>query len=135
VTGAIGTGIVDTPFTSTVVDFTVNAGSSPFDIGDAYTLYMWQLIATRSNQIAMTPVNLCLNEATEFPPGYTNFIVWGLAEFMAPEYSMPAPPDVVRHATYYKRLLKTRNMKPGELIIDRALQSRARRRTTFYSSP
>lgn len=77
--------------------------------------------ATPTPRTSMKPTQLCLTEKTEFPPGYQNMIIWNLAAFMAPEYNMEVPRNVAINAARFMKLLKKRNARPKDLLVDNAL--------------
>lgn len=125
VSGALGSGVVGVAFSSPVVEMVINAGTVPFDAGDEYSLTLWRTEANLKAKTTMNPTQLCVTEATTFPPGYQNCLIWNLAEFLAPEYNMEAaPPTVTRMAITSLNNIKARNSRVPRAVIDTALRQR-----------
>ncbi len=91
--------------------------------------------ATPIPRTAMKPTQLCLTQKTEFPPGYHNLIVWNLAKFLASQYNMEPSQNVVDEATQAYNLIRARNTRSNQMLVDGALSWPGRDYNIFSGPP
>lgn len=63
-----------------------------------------------------------------FPKGYVHVMVYNLAVLLAPEYGKEPPSAIVKEATKTMGILKSRNLKALDAVIDPAVPGMSRRR-------
>lgn len=56
-----------------------------------------------------------LTDPVDLPPGYDEMLAFCLAEVIAPEYQLEAPPSVLRKAAYSRKVLKRTNTEVPRL--------------------